>query len=462
MIGETILVIDSDSETTQEMVTALETEDFLVFTAPSGDVGITMAKKVNPSMIFVNPAMAGTSGLEVCKTIHSTDSLKNVPIVVLSAFDSGADPRYTTVYGIVGSLKKPFTSEELVAKTRETIATGFSAPQAAVEPDEFSFNQAGEEPAAVAEEFFAEEPHTPEPHEKGVHEPHEPVFSDKSLLHAEKEPEPYEMPAMEEAPVKAAKADDFPFADEEKPKAAVSKEPERTSYTMQRNIRRQDMGNKLLIPIIAIVAVVVLGGAGFFLYKKNMIPWIGKKAPVQVAAKPAQQEPPKTAPAADAQTVQPSSTVPAPVAPAAVETKPATPPAAPAAQTAKPTPPIPAPIPELKPPVAKTAPTPAPAPKPAPAPTPVPVKAVAKPDAKPSGKTIYSVQIGAFKSEANASALTKQYKDKGYDAFTQKAQKDKETIYRALVGRLDNAKEAAKLSETIRTKENIKGIIVKE
>ena len=122
MLGETILVIDTDTETTQQIVSTLESEDYLVFTAQSGDIGLTMAKKINPLLIFVNPAMTGTSGLEVCKTIHSTKSLKNIPIVVLSTFEGATDPRYTALYGIVGSLKKPFSPEELVSKTREILS----------------------------------------------------------------------------------------------------------------------------------------------------------------------------------------------------------------------------------------------------------------------------------------------------------------------------------------------------
>jgi DNA-binding response OmpR family regulator len=56
MAGKTILAIDNDTETTQQMVSILEAEDYLVFTAPNRDIGIAMAKKVNPSLIFINPA----------------------------------------------------------------------------------------------------------------------------------------------------------------------------------------------------------------------------------------------------------------------------------------------------------------------------------------------------------------------------------------------------------------------
>ncbi|MDI6745393.1 MAG: response regulator [Thermodesulfovibrionales bacterium] len=78
MTGKTILAIDTDTDTTQQIVSILEAEDYLVFTAPNGNIGIAMAKKVTPSLIFINPALSGTSGLEVCKTIHSTEQLKDI------------------------------------------------------------------------------------------------------------------------------------------------------------------------------------------------------------------------------------------------------------------------------------------------------------------------------------------------------------------------------------------------
>ena len=107
MTGKTILAIDTDTETTQQIVSILEAEDYLVFTAPNKDIGLAMAKKVNPSLIFINPSLSGASGLEVCKTIHGTEQLKDIPIVVLSSFEGTMDQRYAEVYGIVDSLKNP-------------------------------------------------------------------------------------------------------------------------------------------------------------------------------------------------------------------------------------------------------------------------------------------------------------------------------------------------------------------
>jgi cell division septation protein DedD len=81
-------------------------------------------------------------------------------------------------------------------------------------------------------------------------------------------------------------------------------------------------------------------------------------------------------------------------------------------------------------------------------------------EAKPEGKSIYSVQVNVFKNEADAVALEKEFKNIGYDAFTYKSiAKDKGILYRVLIGRFINIKEAAELANSIRDKEKIDVVI---
>ena len=113
----------------------LEAEDYLVFTAPNGNIGIAMAKKVNPSLIFINPALSGTSGLEVCKTIHGTEQLKDIPIVVLSSFEGAMDQRYAEAYGIVDSLKSPSLRKNSSQKTGNVLSMEYGDIQTSVFQD---------------------------------------------------------------------------------------------------------------------------------------------------------------------------------------------------------------------------------------------------------------------------------------------------------------------------------------
>ncbi len=447
MLGETILVIDTDSETTQQIVSTLESEDYLVFTAQSGDIGLTMAKKVNPLLIFVNPAMTGTSGLEVCKTIHSTKSLKNIPIVVLSTFEGATDPRYTALYGIVGSLKKPFSPEELVSKTKEILsmksfdvqpATGLQQSEA---EEDSGFNPE-EETLVKGQEMPGFPPLMPDlknevPEETdfsdrtAVKTPEDMDFADKTLVTMKEDIHSFDDKTLTKQIKSGAKEEeektDYIDTPGKKSDEGMSGERERT-YVLKKNIRRRGMRNRLLVPIIAgVVIIIILGASGIILYKKGMLPGLKPKAPVAVKpARPVQQEAAKAIPSQEQQKIPQQ-----PAKPAHAQ--------APAARPAD----KPASVPILTVKPATTAPVP-------------------KPEAKPLAKAAFHIQVGAFKNEANAAALTNQYKDKGYDAFTSKAQKEKDIIYRVLIGKFQNRKEASKLAEDIGRKEKTKAIVFKE
>jgi len=78
-------------------------------------------------------------------------------------------------------------------------------------------------------------------------------------------------------------------------------------------------------------------------------------------------------------------------------------------------------------------------------------------------KPFYSVQIGIFKKEANASALVKHFTKLNYKAFSYKTiGKNKKALYRVLIGRFDNKKEADALAKTIKSKENTKALVYRE
>lgn len=461
MLGETILVIDTDAETTQQIVSTLESEDYLVFTAQSGDIGLTMAKKVNPLLIFVNPAMTGTSGLEVCKTIHSTKSLKNIPIVVLSTFEGATDPRYSALYGIIGSLKKPFTPEELVSKTKDILSMKSAGVQPVTEfeqseaEEDSGFNPE-EETLVKRQEMPEFQPVMPDIGKKVSEEADfsdrtavktlgEIDFADKTLVTMKEDIDSFDDKTL----TKQIKSDaeeekeeektDYIHTPGKKSDEGMSGERERT-YVLKKNIRRKGMRNNLLVPIIAgVVIIIILGTSGIILYKKGLLPGLKPKAPVAVKpARPVQQETAKATPSQEQQTSQQSGK------PAPAQT-----PAAPVLETKA----VPAPVAK---PVDKPAPVPILAVKPS------TTASAPKPKAKPSAKAAFHIQVGAFKNEANAAALTNQYKDKGYDAFTIKAQKEKEIIYRVLIGKFENRKEASKLAEDIGRKEKIKAIVFKE
>lgn len=430
MPAETILVIDTDAETTQSIVSILESHEYLVFTAPNKDVGITMAKKVTPSLIFLNPSVEGT-GLELCKTIHHTEELKNIPIVVFSAFEGASDPKYISLYGIVGSLKKPFTQDELLKKTKSSILFRFSDLSVAAEESESHDDYMEPTQHADADKTVVKSIKDFDLSDKTIVKSAQKLdISDQTVVMQTKK-----LDISENTEIK--KLNSFPEKSKTDYRKILSESPDEVTgnyertYVLKSNIRRRNMGSRLTLPLI-ILLIVVLGGGGFFLYKNDMLPiskiqeFIGSKT-----GKPVKQ------PAVQAQKpVQPQ--LPAQDKPGAVQTQPPITPATPAAPA----------VPSVTAPGTSASQT-------VPA-TPVTVKPE---PAKPTAKAAYHVQVGAFKNMDNAKSMTKKYKEKGYDAFTQKTTSKGSTLYRVLIGSYEDKKEALKTAKNISAKEKTSAIV---
>jgi DNA-binding response OmpR family regulator len=124
MRDTTILLVDADAETEEKIVSILEVQNYLVFTASGREVSAEMADRLSPSLIFLKPTSLGVEGFQACKAIHNMEAFKNVPIVLLASLKEPMDPRYTTFYGIVDFLKMPLNSDVVIEKTEKILGVG--------------------------------------------------------------------------------------------------------------------------------------------------------------------------------------------------------------------------------------------------------------------------------------------------------------------------------------------------
>lgn len=390
MANKTILLIDSASETTQDIAATLESEDYLVFMSSTAEFAVAMARKVKPTLILVNPAMAGASGLDICIKLHEIDELSSVPIIALASFEGEMDPRYRSEYGIVDLLRKPFTREALIAKIASVLSM---QPPDAGQGEESVTSEPLKEPADQEKI----------PVEKAGKSDRIVVRLKEKKEEKEKETESVQIP--EEGPETSGRpVESKEITEREGERAFVAKKPMR---------RRRSSRSKLSFPVIVAAVLIILGAAWVMVYKMGLIPGTEVKKAVMVKPpQPAQEQPVQESPAPEQKPQQ-----------EVIQAKPH-PPAA------------------VSPPAAMSSPP------------------AQLPEKKPAGKALYSVQIGAFKNEKNAEVLAKQYKEKGYDAFVQTTPKDEEMLHRVLIGKFQDRKEAGKLAEDIRNKENVKAIVM--
>ncbi|HEB02971.1 MAG TPA: response regulator, partial [Nitrospirae bacterium] len=118
-MDNTVLFIENDQDTVAKAAKALEAVGYSVVSADTAEEGTAKATEIIPSLILINLATPGANGLELCKSLHNTEGLTEVPILLLTLREGKFEPVYTKLYGIVSFLKKPFDNDELIALAQE-------------------------------------------------------------------------------------------------------------------------------------------------------------------------------------------------------------------------------------------------------------------------------------------------------------------------------------------------------
>ncbi len=112
--GKTILVVD-DSPTVRKLISSkLEKCGHNVLTAVDGIEAIEVIESVVPDLVLLDIAMPRMDGYSVCKLIRAKESVKNVPVVMISGKDGFFDKVRGRMAGTTGYITKPFGPETLM------------------------------------------------------------------------------------------------------------------------------------------------------------------------------------------------------------------------------------------------------------------------------------------------------------------------------------------------------------
>ena len=125
-----ILVID-DSQTIRKMVEChLSQAGYSVALAADAELGLEMARTLQPDLILLDHQLPGTTGDEVCRKLLDDEQTSRVPVVISSAMRNRAFAQYTEFANVVDQIPKPFTPELLKSGVANALQTGAMVVQA--------------------------------------------------------------------------------------------------------------------------------------------------------------------------------------------------------------------------------------------------------------------------------------------------------------------------------------------
>jgi YesN/AraC family two-component response regulator len=120
----TVLIVEDENSTNQQMCDTFNMLFSKVFTAKDGEEGLEIFKRERPSVVFCDLIMPKMDGVELVKKIKSIN--KEQTIVVVSATDQLEKITESIKIGVSSFLPKPITSKDLidVLKQIATISKG--------------------------------------------------------------------------------------------------------------------------------------------------------------------------------------------------------------------------------------------------------------------------------------------------------------------------------------------------
>jgi CheY-like chemotaxis protein len=80
-----------------------------------------MIRNYKPDLVILDLRMPVKDGLEVCKEIKTDDSLKNIPVIFLTASSGMRIEDKIKEYHADGFILKPFDAIELIEKVKSLI-----------------------------------------------------------------------------------------------------------------------------------------------------------------------------------------------------------------------------------------------------------------------------------------------------------------------------------------------------
>ena len=116
MAKSKILIIEDEEDIRELLTYTLEKENYETITAGDGETGLELSKTLSPDLIILDLMLPGIDGHQVCYQMKHNDTLKYIPIIMLTAKNEEADEVIGLAIGADDYIGKPFSSRKLIAR----------------------------------------------------------------------------------------------------------------------------------------------------------------------------------------------------------------------------------------------------------------------------------------------------------------------------------------------------------
>lgn len=117
-----VLVVDDTPEIRLLATVLLEREGYEVTSADSGEDGLRRATETVPDLILLDVMLPGMDGYEVCRWLKQSETLRDIPVIFMSAQDDVPAQTQGFTAGGADYVTKPLSVPVLLARVRTHVA----------------------------------------------------------------------------------------------------------------------------------------------------------------------------------------------------------------------------------------------------------------------------------------------------------------------------------------------------
>ena len=123
MIKEPRILVADDEQRIRLLVSRYLSNKYIVLEAVNSRQAVDMARKHKPDLIFMDIMMPNMGGYDACSRIKNDQSVKGIPVVMLTALGYELNKELAAETGADGYITKPFTSEDLLNTISKFVKT---------------------------------------------------------------------------------------------------------------------------------------------------------------------------------------------------------------------------------------------------------------------------------------------------------------------------------------------------
>jgi DNA-binding response OmpR family regulator len=117
-----ILVVDDERGIVSTLKISLESDNYIVIEAYTGDGAIRKARKEAPDLILLDIMLPDMTGYEICNRIRKDPLTKSIPVIMLTGMSGAADKMAGLDLGADDYITKPFDLNEIKVKIHNALA----------------------------------------------------------------------------------------------------------------------------------------------------------------------------------------------------------------------------------------------------------------------------------------------------------------------------------------------------